>query len=356
MEEKYAEKFEWMQNRLEELSEAVAQPDIMADVPRWQSMLRERAQLEPAVSAWLDYQRLCAHLAEARELLDDPDMGDIAKEEVRELTEQERDAAERLKLFLIPQDPNDQRNVILEVRAGAGGEEASLFAALLLRMYMRYAERRGWQASVTSISDTELGGVKEAVVTIAGRGAFSRLKFESGVHRIQRVPVTEAGGRIHTSTATVAVLPEAETVEVDIRQEDIRIDTYRASGHGGQYINRTDSAVRITHMPSGLVVTCQDEKSQLKNKEKAMKVLASRPYDLYRSQADSAYAENRRAQVGTGERNERIRTYNFPQGRVTDHRVGLTLYKIDAIVDGDLDEIIDALTVEDQAEKLKALG
>ena len=356
MEEKYAEKFEWMQNRLEELSEAVAQPDIMADVPSWQSMLRERAQLEPAVSAWLDYQRLCAHLAEARELLDDPDMGDIAKEEVRELTEQERDAAERLKLFLIPQDPNDQRNVILEVRAGAGGEEASLFAALLLRMYMRYAERRGWQASVTSISDTELGGVKEAVVTIAGRGAFSRLKFESGVHRIQRVPVTEAGGRIHTSTATVAVLPEAETVEVDIRQEDIRIDTYRASGHGGQYINRTDSAVRITHMPSGLVVTCQDEKSQLKNKEKAMKVLASRLYDLYRSQADSAYAENRRAQVGTGERNERIRTYNFPQGRVTDHRVGLTLYKIDAIVDGDLDEIIDALTVEDQAEKLKALG
>ena len=356
MEEKYAEKFEWMQNRLEELNEAVAQPDIMPDVPRWQSMLRERAQLEPAVSAWLDYKRLCAHLAEARELLDDPDMGDIAKEEVRELTEQERDAAERLKLFLIPQDPNDQRNVILEVRAGAGGEEASLFAALLLRMYMRYAERRGWQASVTSISDTELGGVKEAVVTIAGRGAFSRLKFESGVHRIQRVPVTEAGGRIHTSTATVAVLPEAETVEVDIRQEDIRIDTYRASGHGGQYINRTDSAVRITHMPSGLVVTCQDEKSQLKNKEKAMKVLASRLYDLYRSQADSAYAENRRAQVGTGERNERIRTYNFPQGRVTDHRVGLTLYKIDAIVDGDLDEIIDALTVEDQAEKLKALG
>ena len=356
MEEKYTEKFEWMQARLEELSEAVGQPDIMADVPRWQGMLRERAQLEPAVSAWLDYNKLCADLQDARELMDDPDMGEIAKEEARELAEKEKEAAEKLKLYLIPQDPNDQRNVILEVRAGAGGDEASLFAALLLRMYMRYAERRGWQASVTSISDTELGGVKEAVVTITGRGAFSRLKFESGVHRIQRVPVTEAGGRIHTSTATVAVLPEAETVEVDIRQEDLRIDTYRASGHGGQYINRTDSAVRITHLPTGTVVTCQDEKSQLKNKEKAMKVLASRLYDLYRTQADSAYAANRRAQVGTGERNERIRTYNFPQGRVTDHRVGLTLYKIDAIVDGDLDEIIDALTVEDQAEKLKALG
>ena len=356
MEEKYSEKFEWMQARLEELSEAVGQPDIMADVPRWQGMLRERAQLEPAVSAWLDYNKLCADLQDARELMDDPDMGEIAKEEARELAEKEKEAAEKLKLYLIPQDPNDQRNVILEVRAGAGGDEASLFAALLLRMYMRYAERRGWQASVTSISDTELGGVKEAVVTITGRGAFSRLKFESGVHRIQRVPVTEAGGRIHTSTATVAVLPEAETVEVDIRQEDLRIDTYRASGHGGQYINRTDSAVRITHLPTGTVVTCQDEKSQLKNKEKAMKVLASRLYDLYRTQADSAYAANRRAQVGTGERNERIRTYNFPQGRVTDHRVGLTLYKIDAIVDGDLDEIIDALTVEDQAEKLKALG
>lgn len=356
MEPKYSEKFEWMQARLEELSEAVGQPDVMADVPKWQALLRERAQLEPAVSAWQEYQRLCAHLAEAQELCDDPDMGEIAKEEYKQLTDREKEAAEQLKLFLLPQDPNDQRNVILEVRAGAGGDEASLFAALLLRMYMRYAERRGWQASVTSISDTELGGVKEAVVTITGRGAFSRLKFESGVHRIQRVPVTEAGGRIHTSTATVAVLPEAETVEVDIRQEDLRIDTYRASGHGGQYINRTDSAVRITHLPTGTVVTCQDEKSQLKNKEKAMKVLASRLYDLYRTQADSAYAENRRAQVGTGERNERIRTYNFPQGRVTDHRVGLTLYKIDAIVDGDLDEIIDALTVEDQAEKLKALG
>ncbi|MBQ7455640.1 MAG: peptide chain release factor 1 [Clostridia bacterium] len=355
MEQKYSEKFEWMRAHLEELSEAVADPAIMADLPRWQALLRERAQLEPAVAAWDAYEKLLRDLAEAQELTADPDMGEVAREEVKALMAREKREGEALKLFLIPPDPDADRNVILEVRAGAGGDEASLFAALLLRMYLRYAERRLWQASVTSVSDTELGGVKEAVVAITGRGAFSRLKFESGVHRIQRVPVTEAGGRIHTSTATVAVLPEAEAVEVDIKPEDIRIDTYRASGHGGQYINRTDSAVRITHLPTGVVVTCQDEKSQLKNKEKAMKVLASRLYDLYRSQAEGAYAADRRAKVGTGERNERIRTYNFPQGRVTDHRIGLTLYKIDAIVDGDLDEIIDALTVEEQAEKLKAL-
>ena len=356
MDAKYTEKFEWMQNRLEELTEAVAQPDVMADLPRWQALLREQAQLQPAVSAWQAYRTLCRQLEEAQELADDPDMGELARMEIRTLSEREKEEAERLIPYLLPHDPDDDRSVILEVRAGAGGDEASLFAALLLRMYTRYAERQAWSVSLTDVNETELGGVKEAVVTINGRGAYSRLKFESGVHRIQRVPVTEAGGRIHTSTATVAVLPEAETVEVEIRQEDIRIDTYRASGHGGQYINRTDSAVRITHLPTGLVVNCQDEKSQLKNKDKAMKVLASRLYDLYRSQADSEYAANRRAQVGTGERNERIRTYNFPQGRVTDHRIGLTLYKIDAIVDGDLDEIIDALTVEDQAQKLKALG
>ena len=257
---------------------------------------------------------------------------------------------------MLPRDPNDERNVILEVRAGAGGDEASLFAALLLRMYTRYAERRGFTAALTSLSDTELGGVKEAVLSISGRGAFSRLKFESGVHRIQRVPVTEAGGRIHTSTATVAVLPEVEEIAVEVRPEDIRIDTYRASGHGGQYINRTDSAVRITHLPTNIVVTCQDEKSQLKNKEKAMRELKSRLYARYQAEVDSEYAQNRRSQVGTGERNERIRTYNFPQGRVTDHRIGLTLYKIAAITDGDLDELIDALTIEEQAQKLRALS
>ena len=356
MESKYLEKFLWMAERVQELDIATGQRDIIADLPRWQKLSRERASLLPAVEAYQNYLKLLSDIEGAKELLQDPDMAEEAREELAALEAEEELQSEKLKLFLIPKDPNDDRNVILEVRAGAGGEEASLFAALLLRMYLRYAERSGMRASVTDISDTELGGVKEAVVTLSGGSAFSRLKFESGVHRIQRVPVTEAGGRIHTSTATVAVLPEAEDVEVEVRQEDIRIDTYRASGHGGQYINRTDSAVRITHMPSGLVVTCQDEKSQLKNKEKAMRVLKSRLYDLYRTQAEGEYAQNRRAQVGSGERNERIRTYNFPQGRVTDHRIGLTLYKIDAIVDGDLNEIIDALTMEDQAQKLKELG
>ena len=345
--------FEAMEGRLEELTMASAQPDIIADVPRWQKILKEISQLEPAVAAWKNYQKLLRDMADARDMLADPAMADMAEEELRELTVREEKEREQLRLFLIPHDPNDDRSVVMEIRPGAGGEEAALFAALLLRMYQRYAERRGYRFETVDISDTELGGVKEAVFTLSGAGAFSRMKYESGVHRIQRVPVTEAGGRIHTSTATVAVLPEAEDVEVDIHPEDLRIDTYRASGHGGQYINRTDSAVRITHLPTGLVVTCQDEKSQLKNKEKAMKVLASRLYDLYRTEKDAAYAQQRKSQVGSGERNERIRTYNFPQGRVTDHRIGLTLYKIDAIVDGDLDEIIDGLILSEQAEKLK---
>ena len=348
--------FEAMDGRLEELTVATAQPEIIADVPKWREMLKEMAQLEPAVNAWKQYRQLLSEIEQAKEMRNDPDMGDMAEEELKELLPREEQEREKLRLFLIPHDPNDDRSVVMEIRPGAGGEEAALFAALLLRMYQRYAERRGFQFEAVDISDTELGGVKEAVFTLNGVGAFSRMKYESGVHRIQRVPVTEAGGRIHTSTATVAVLPEAEDVEVEIKPEDIRIDTYRASGHGGQYINRTDSAVRITHMPSGLVVTCQDEKSQLKNKEKAMKVLKSRLYDLYRAEKDAAYAQNRKAQVGSGERNERIRTYNFPQGRVTDHRVNLTLYKIDAILDGDLDEIIDALTLQEQTEKLKSLN
>ncbi len=333
--------FEAMEGRLEELTIATAQPEIIADVPKWQAMLKEMSQLEPAVNAWRQYKSLLAQIEQAKEMRADPDLAEMAEEELKEL---------------LPHDPNDDRSVVMEIRPGAGGDEAALFAALLLRMYQRYAERKGYQFEPVDISTTELKGVKEAVFTLNGVGAFSRMKFESGVHRIQRVPVTEAGGRIHTSTATVAVLPEAEDVEVEIRQEDLRIDTYRASGHGGQYINRTDSAVRITHLPTGLVVTCQDEKSQLKNKEKAMKVLASRLYDLYRAEKDAAYAQNRKAQVGSGERNERIRTYNFPQGRVTDHRADLTLYKIDAILDGDLDEIIDALTIKEQAEKLQALS
>lgn len=356
MEAKYLEKFEWMAQRLDELSIAVAQPDIIADLPRWQTLVRERASLEPAVSAYQDYLRLTREIADTRELAQDPELGDTAREELKQLESREAACSEALKLHLIPRDPNDDRNVILEVRAGAGGDEASLFAAMLVRMYLRYAERRSLRAAVISVNDTEIGGVKEAVLSISGCGAFSRFKYESGVHRIQRVPVTEANGKKQTSTATVAVLPEMEDVEVAIKPEDIRIDTYRASGHGGQYINRTDSAVRITHLPTGLVVTCQDEKSQLKNREQAMKVLKSRLYDLYRTQADREYASNRRLQVGTGERNERIRTYNFNEGRVTDHRIGLTLYRVDAIVDGDLDEIIDALTMENQAQKLRELA
>ena len=355
MDAKYLEKFDWMARRLEELSIAVAQPDIIADLPRWQSLLRERAALEPAVSAYHDYQKLTGEIADARELSEDPELGETAREELKRLEAQVPPLEQALLLHLIPRDPDDDRNVILEVRAGAGGDEASLFAAMLMRMYLRYAERHGLTAAVLSGNDTEIGGVKEAVLSVTGRGAFSRLKYESGVHRIQRVPVTEANGKKQTSTATVAVLPEMEDVEVDIKPDDLRIDTYRASGHGGQYINRTDSAVRITHLPTGLVVTCQDEKSQLKNREQAMKVLKSRLYDLYRTKADSEYASNRRAQVGTGERNERIRTYNFNEGRVTDHRIGLTLYRVDAIVDGDLDEIIDALTLDEQARKLREL-
>ncbi len=348
--------FEALEGRWEELTVASAQPDVISDVPRWQSILKEIAQLEPAVTAWKQYKQLLSQIEQAKEMRADPDMSDMAEEELRELLPREEKERQALRLFLLPHDPNDDRSVVMEIRPGAGGEEAALFAALLLRMYQRYAERKGFLFESVDVSATELGGVKEAVFTLSGNGAFSRMKYESGVHRIQRVPVTEAGGRIHTSTATVAVLPEAEDVEVDVKPEDLRIDTYRASGHGGQYINRTDSAVRITHLPTGLVVTCQDEKSQLKNKEKAMKVLKSRLYDLYRAEKDAAYAQNRRAQVGSGERNERIRTYNFPQGRVTDHRAGLTLYKIDAILDGDLDEIIDQLTIQEQGEKLRQMN
>ena len=347
--------FEALEARYEELSVESAQAEVIADSKRYQAVLKEMSDLEPRVLAWREYRKAEARRAEAEEMLADPELKEMAEEELKELRPQLEEMRHRLKLMLIPVDKNDERNVIIEIRPAAGGDEAALFAALLLRMYQRYAERHRMRFEALSVADTELGGVKEATVMISGSGAYSRLKFESGVHRIQRVPVTEAGGRIHTSTATLAVLPEAEEVDAEIRPEDVRIDTYRASGHGGQYINRTDSAVRLTHLPTGLVVTCQDEKSQLKNKEKAFKVLRSRLYDLLQGQMDAAYAQDRRSQVGSGERNERIRTYNFPQGRVTDHRVNLTLYKLDQITDGDLDEIIDALFLREQEEKLSAL-
>ena len=289
-------------------------------------------------------------------MLDDSDMGQMAREELTALNAELEKTEREIKLLLLPHDPDDDKNVVMEIRSGAGGEEAALFGTMLMRMYTRYAERHGWRVEMMDANMTELGGVKEAVFVIAGEGAFSRLRYESGVHRVQRVPVTESNGKRQTSTATVAVLPEAQEVDVKIDPGDLRIDVYRASGHGGQYINKTDSAVRITHMPTGIVVTCQDEKSQLKNREKAMRVLRARLYEKLQAQKDEDYAQNRRAQVGTGDRSERIRTYNFNEGRVTDHRIGRTVYTIDAFVDGDMDEIIDQLIYEDQQEQLKALG
>lgn len=349
------EKFEWMVGRYQELSEAVSQPDIIADTPRWQKLLKEHASLEPAVQAWNAYRKTLSDIEGAKELLSQPDMAELAQQELNELTETKARQEEALKILLLPKDPDGERNVVVEIRPGAGGDEAALFGALLLRMYTRYAERHHFRVEPVNYSMTELGGVKEAVFTIAGQGAFSRMKFESGVHRVQRVPTTEAGGRIHTSTCTVAVLPEAEDVDVVINPGDLRIDTYRAGGAGGQHVNRTDSAVRMTHIPTGIVVQCQNERSQIQNREVCLRILKSRIYDKYREEKDSAYAANRRGQIGTGDRSERIRTYNFPQGRVTDHRIGLTLYKIDSILDGDLDELIDALLLAEQAEKLKAL-
>lgn len=321
--------------------------------------MKEHSNLQPIVEKFREYKRILDTIKEAEELLDtdlDEDFEKLVKEELNRAKEQKEIVETQLKILLLPKDPNDEKNVIMEIRAGAGGEEAALFAAELFRMYSRYAERKNWKVEVMSTSESDLDGFKEVIFMISGKGAYSRLKYESGVHRVQRVPVTESGGRIHTSTATVAVLPEVEDVEVEIREEDLEIDTFRAGGAGGQHVNKTESAVRIVHKPTGIVVTCQDERSQHANRDRAMKILRARLYDYYQSIQQKEIESQRRSQVGTGDRSERIRTYNFPQGRVTDHRIGLTLYKLEQILDGELDEIIDALITHFQTERLKEIG
>jgi len=349
------EKLEGIKTRYEELSGRLADPALIGDVPKYTDTLKKHAALEEIVQEYEAYRGLLAQEKELSGLIagGDEELQQIAREELPAVQSALEASEAALKAMLVPRDPRDERNVIMEVRAGTGGGEAALFGADLVRMYMRYAERRGYKTEMLSTSLTDIGGVKEVVMSISGRGAFSRLKYESGVHRVQRVPETESQGRVHTSAATVAVLPEAEDVEVGIDPGDLRVDVYRSGGHGGQSVNTTDSAVRITHLPSGLVVTCQDEKSQLKNKEKAMRVLKSRLLDLMRSQQDSELAAQRKSQVGSGDRSERIRTYNFPQGRVTDHRIGLTLYRLEAFMLGDLDGMIDALAVQERANALK---
>ena len=350
------DKLDWVHPRYEELGALLSDPAVVQDQEKWRALMREHSQLEPLDAAVKRYAQLLSEREEAKTMLADADMAAMAREELLRL-EEEIPACEReIQLLLLPRDPNDERNVVMEIRGGAGGEEAALFGAMLMRMYTRYAERHGWRVEMMDANMTELGGVKEAIFTISGAGAFSRLKYESGVHRVQRIPVTESNGKRQTSTATVAVLPEAEEVDVRIDPNDLRIDVYRASGHGGQYINKTDSAVRITHLPTGTVVTCQDEKSQLKNKEKAMRVLRARLYERMQREKDAAYAGERRAQVGTGDRSERIRTYNFNEGRVSDHRIGKTIYSIDAFVDGDMDEIIDELILSSQQEQLRRMN
>ena len=346
--ERIARQLEAIEGRYEELSIRITQPEVIADTPTFTRLMREHSEMSELNDIAVKYRKLLSDIASAQEMLEDPDMAEMAQEELTLLESELETLTREARLALLPKDPDDYKNAILEVRAGAGGDEAGLFAAQLLRMYMHYADSQGWKVEMVEDGSTDLGGVKESVVLIQGRNVFQKLKFESGVHRVQRVPVTESSGRIHTSTATVAVLPESEDVEVQINPNDLRIDTYRASGAGGQHVNRTDSAVRITHIPTGLVVTSQDQRSQIQNREKAMRVLKSRLFEMQREQQDSEYANRRRLQVGTGDRSERIRTYNFPQGRVTDHRIGLTLYRIDEIIEGDLAEIINALTLAEQ--------
>ena len=347
------EKLRAVESRFEELCARSEQPDFYNDPKKATAILRERNDLEPIIDAYRAYCRAEQEMRDAQELMSDPEMKELCQETYQAAKESKEELYKQLQILLLPKDPNDDKSVIMEIRGGVGGEESALFAHSLFRMYAMYAARMGWSVELMNYNDTELGGVKEADFVINGRGAYSRLKYESGVHRVQRVPETESGGRVHTSTATVAVLPEMEEVDVQLNPADIEMQVYRASGAGGQHVNKTSSAVRLIHKPSGIVVACQEERSQVQNREKCMRLLASKLYEIEQEKLDSQVTGIRRSQVGTGMRNERIRTYNFPQGRVTDHRIGLTLYKIDSVMDGGLDELIDALATADQAEKLK---
>ena len=351
------DKLSVLEEKYEELNMKVADPDIIADQSNWQRLMKEVSDLEPIVAKYREYKNTKDDIEGAKDILEtsnDEEFRELAKMELSEKEDLMESIQEELKILMLPKDPNDDKNVIVEIRGGAGGDEAALFAGVLFRMYSMYASGRNWKVEVMSANETGIGGYKEIVFMINGKGAYSRLKFESGVHRVQRVPETESGGRIHTSTATVAVLPEVEDVDVELNLNDVRVDVFRSSGNGGQSVNTTDSAVRLTHMPTGIVISMQDEKSQLKNKEKAFKILRAKLYDIELEKAQRAVAAERKSQVGTGDRSERIRTYNYPQGRVSDHRINMTLYKLDQFVNGDLDEMLDALITTDQTEKMQA--
>ena len=354
------EKLAFLEDKYKELVQKTMDPDLInEDREEWQRVMKEQSDIEPIVEKYKEYTRVLSELEDAKAMLYDKlddDMKEMVKEEVKELEENVTEIEEEIRVMLIPTDPNDHKNVIVEIRGGAGGDEAALFAGVLFRMYIMYAEGNHWKIDIMNTNEIGIGGYKEVIFMIKGKGAYSRLKYESGVHRVQRVPETESSGRIHTSTVTVAVLPEAEDIDIEIGPSDLKVDVFRSSGNGGQSVNTTDSAVRMTHIPTGIVVTCQDEKSQLKNKDKALKVLKSKLYDLKLQEQNKELAQMKKGQVGTGDRSERIRTYNFPQGRVTDHRINLTLYKLNNFVDGDLDEMIDALITSDQAEKMQEIS
>ncbi|PWU67003.1 peptide chain release factor 1 [Gracilibacillus dipsosauri] len=353
------DRLESLEARYDKLNELLSDPEVINDSQKLREYSKEQSDLQDIIVAYREYKEVNSQLEDAKSMLEedlDDEMREMAKMEIAELSDQKEDLEEKLKVLLLPKDPNDDKNVIMEVRGAAGGDEAALFAGDLYRMYSRYAESEGWKIDVMDSSTTGVGGFKEIVFMINGKGAYSKLKFENGAHRVQRVPETESGGRIHTSTATVVVMPEAEEVEVDVHEKDIRVDTFASSGPGGQSVNTTMSAVRLTHMPTGIVVSIQDEKSQIKNKEKAMKVLRARIYDKYQQEAQAEYDQTRKSAVGSGDRSERIRTYNFPQNRVTDHRIGLTIQKLDQILEGKLEEVIDALIIEEQAKKMEQIG